>query len=135
MKFTTGKIVRFAHCDPAGIVFYPRYAELCNEVVEDWFRDGLGIDFRHLQEVLRLTIPAVRLDVEFISPSVYEDVLDFSLQVMAIGRSSLSLSLAASCNNQERVRFFLKVVLVSVDALRAEPINDEWRERFSAYLN
>lgn len=135
MKFTTGKIVRFAHCDPAGIVFYPRYAELCNEVVEDWFRDGLGIDFRHLQEVLRLTIPAVRLDVEFISPSVYEDVLDFSLEVMAIGRSSLSLSLAASCNNQERVRFFLKVVLVSVDSLRAEPINDEWRERFSAYLN
>lgn len=135
MKFTTRKIVRFAHCDPAGIVFYPRYAELCNEVVEDWFRDGLGIDFRHLQEVLRLTIPAVRLDVEFISPSVYEDVLDFSLEVMAIGRSSLSLSLAASCNNQERVRFFLKVVLVSVDSLRAEPINDEWRERFSAYLN
>ncbi|NBA97507.1 thioesterase family protein [Pseudomonas sp. R5(2019)] len=135
MKFTTRKIVRFAHCDPAGIVFYPRYAELCNEVVEDWFRDGLGIDFRHLQEVLRLTIPAVRLDVEFISPSVYEDVLEFSLEVMAIGRSSLSLFLVARCNNQERVRFSLKVVLVSVDTLRAAPINDQWRQRFSAYSN
>jgi 4-hydroxybenzoyl-CoA thioesterase len=135
MKFATRKIVRFAHCDPAGIVFYPRYSELCNEVVEDWFRDGLGINFRYLQEVLRLTIPAVRLDVEFINPSFYEDLLDFSLEVIAIGRSSLSLFLIASCNNQERVRFSLKVVLVSVGALRAEPINDEWRERFSAYLN
>ena len=34
--------IEWGHCDPAGIVFYPRYVELCNEMVEDWFADGLG---------------------------------------------------------------------------------------------
>ena len=34
-------LVQFAHCDPAGIVFYARYFEIINEVVEDWFEDAL----------------------------------------------------------------------------------------------
>ena len=32
-------LVRFAHCDPAGIVFFPRYMEMFNNLVEDWCRD------------------------------------------------------------------------------------------------
>ena len=32
--FERNKRVRFAHCDPAGIVFYPRYFEMLNELVE-----------------------------------------------------------------------------------------------------
>src|SRR5260370_493059 len=33
--------VLFRHCDPAGIVFYPRYFEMVNDLVEEWFdRDG-----------------------------------------------------------------------------------------------
>ena len=42
MEFHTRKLIRFSHCDPAGIGFYPRYVELVNEVVEDWCNDGLG---------------------------------------------------------------------------------------------
>ena len=29
--------VRFRHFDPAGIVFYPRYFEMINDFVEEWF--------------------------------------------------------------------------------------------------
>lgn len=133
MKFTKQKVVRFSHCDPAGIVFYPRYAELCNEIVEDWFREAIGIDFHHLQEVLRLSIPAVSLEAEFVSPSTYGDQLTFSLEVVEIGRSSMTLSVVASSAEQERVRFRLKVVLVSMDTLRSVPIDDELRQRFAAF--
>ena len=35
-------LVRFAHCDPAGIVFYARYFEMINGVVEDWVREEPG---------------------------------------------------------------------------------------------
>ena len=31
--------VEFNHCDPAGIVFYPRYFEMTNSVVEIFFRE------------------------------------------------------------------------------------------------
>jgi 4-hydroxybenzoyl-CoA thioesterase len=133
MIFRVTKIIRFAHCDPAGIVFYPRYAELCNEVVEDWFRDGLGVDFRALHEEHRLGIPTVRLEVEYLHPSTYGDSLDFSLGVRAIGTSSLTLALAAGAGGQERVRFLLKIVMVSGDTLRPTPIDAVWRDKFTSF--
>ena len=43
--FETDKLIRFHHCDPAGIVFYPQYFVLFNELVEDWFNAGLKVDF------------------------------------------------------------------------------------------
>ena len=81
MEFTKQKVIRFSHCDPAGIVFYPRYVELCNEVVEDWFADGLGFPLHRFQQQLRLTIPAVRLETAFLKTSTHGDVLDFTLAV------------------------------------------------------
>ena len=48
MAFTTQRKVRFQHCDPAGIVFYPRYFEMINSVVEDWFEEVLQHDFNKL---------------------------------------------------------------------------------------
>ena len=46
--FTVERRVRFADCDAAGIVFFPRYFEMLNGVVEDWFAGPLGASFREL---------------------------------------------------------------------------------------
>ena len=46
--FTTERRVRFADCDAAGIVFFPRYFEMLNALVEDWFTQGLGVDYAQL---------------------------------------------------------------------------------------
>lgn len=133
MNFVTNKRIRFSHCDPAGIVFYPRYAELCNEVVEDWFREALGIDFHTFHEKLRLGLPVIRSTMEYLATSTYGDKLTFSLQVKAIGNSSMTLFITASCNNRDRIRAELKVVMMSMDSMRAVAIDDEWRDRFSAF--
>ena len=66
-KFEASYEVRFQHCDPAGMVFYPRYYELLSCAVEDYFkgaieishhelvRNNLGIPMRHIElEFLRL---------------------------------------------------------------------------------
>jgi 4-hydroxybenzoyl-CoA thioesterase len=134
MIFRKTKNVRFSHCDPAGIVFYPRYAELCNEVVEDWFREALDVDFHELHEKLRLGVPAVRLEVEYLHPSTYGDTLEFTLAVREIGNASMQLALVARCGEQERVRIQLKVVMMSMDSMRAVRIDDAWRQKFAAFL-
>lgn len=135
MAFKVKKNVRFSHCDPAGIVFYPRYAELCNEVIEDWFRDALGVTFNRLQEEMRLTIPAVRLEIEFLVPSTYGDLLEFSLRVVEIGNSSVQLEIIAWNGEEQRVRIRLKSVMVSLDDLRPLRIDDDWRERLASYMD
>ncbi|MDO9596321.1 MAG: alpha/beta fold hydrolase [Azoarcus sp.] len=129
------KRIRFSHCDPAGIVFYPRYVELFNEVVEDWFADGIGIDFHALHEDHGLGIPTVRLEVEYLAPSRYGDLLTFRLRVAEIGNASLKLEISASAGEHLRVRAQLKVVLASMETLRPVPITEEfWRPKFAAYL-
>ena len=35
----------FKHCDPAGMVFYPRYIEMVNSVIEEWFESAIGVSF------------------------------------------------------------------------------------------
>ncbi|MCE9680901.1 acyl-CoA thioesterase [Halomonas alkalisoli] len=57
MPFTTLRKVRFQHCDPAGIVFYPRYFEWLNSVVEDWFAEVVGHDFNELHVASRTGVP------------------------------------------------------------------------------
>ena len=126
--------VEWGDCDPAGIVFYPRYAELCNEVVEDWFREALGVDFTELHETRRLGIPAVRLEIDYLAPSRYGDVLTFSLAIAHLGNTSMGLQLDARCGDQPRVRIRLKVVLANLDSLRPVPIDEEWRARLAPYL-
>ena len=37
--------VLFKHCDPAGIVFFPRYYEMVNDCVEAFFADVLDWPF------------------------------------------------------------------------------------------
>lgn len=134
MFYTTRKTIRFSHCDPAGIVFYPRYAELCNEVVEDWFAEALGIDFRRYHEEMGLGLPAVRLELEFLAPSRLGEVLEFRLAVRDIGNSSLTLAISALKDGQTRVRIRLKTVMISLRTMKSLPIDDAWRERFAAYL-
>ncbi len=134
MIFRCQKLIRFSHCDPAGIMFYPRYIELGVEAVEDWFSQGLGVSFWTLHEEHRLGIPAVHLDVNFITPSRHGDLLDFLLSVAHIGKSSMTLDVIVECEGQRRFREKITVVLVSLDTMQSVPITDEWRLKFMDFM-
>ncbi|WP_127478461.1 acyl-CoA thioesterase [Sulfurivermis fontis] len=133
MVFERAKRIRFSHCDPAGIIFYPRYAELLNEVVEDWFADGIGIDFRTLIAEHRLGVPVVRLECDFLAPARFGDTLTFRLAVSAVGGSSVQLAIEARRGETPCLRAALTIVLTSLDSFRAVPIDDLWRGRFAAF--
>lgn len=79
--------IEFCHCDPAGIVFYPRYAEMVNHMVENFFHDEVGYPFARIMDEGR-GIPTVRLEVDFRQPSRLGDRLEWALSVEHIGRSS-----------------------------------------------
>lgn len=86
--------ISFRHCDPAGIVFYPRYAEMVNDVVEHWFKRGLGCDFATLHGARGIAIPVVKLQMDFKSPGVLGETLVTELVVQRLGKSSLGLRVA-----------------------------------------
>jgi len=131
--FETDKLIRFHHCDPAGIVFYPQYFVLFNELVEDWFNGGLRMDFGNFHAVDRLGVPMAHIECDFLSPSKVGEVLRFRLAVKKIGTSSLTLAVDARAADEVRVRATLVVVLASLDAHRPVPFPAEFREKLARF--
>jgi 4-hydroxybenzoyl-CoA thioesterase len=119
--FRSEVLIRFAHCDMAGIVFYPRYLEIFNNLVEDWFRDGLGFGFPEMHRDQRMGIPTVRLEVDFIAPSRVGDVLQARLVVREMRRTSMTLSIDL-CGPDGAPRVRGTVVLVFLDLEGHRPI-------------
>ena len=131
--FETAKLIRFHHCDPAGIVFYPQYFILFNELVEDWFNAGLGIDFAAFHAVDRLGIPMAHVECDFLSTSRVGEVLRFRLAVGTIGETSLTLAVEASAGDEVRVRATLVVVLASLETRRPVPIPPAMRQKLERF--
>ncbi len=104
--------IRFAHVDAAGIVFYPRYFELLNAAVEDWFV-ALGRDFRALHLEDRIGTPTVKIESEFISPGLLGDELTISIAPQKVGTSSCTF--AFSIRSGDAVRMLGSAVLVCMD--------------------
>ncbi|HEX2311452.1 MAG TPA: thioesterase family protein [Vicinamibacterales bacterium] len=40
--FRSRQLVRYAHCDPGERVYFARFFDMFNAVLEDWFAEGLG---------------------------------------------------------------------------------------------
>ncbi|KQW93298.1 4-hydroxybenzoyl-CoA thioesterase [Massilia sp. Root418] len=120
-------LVRFAHCDPAGIVFFPQYLVLFNGLVEDWFNDGLGIGYAHFVGERRCGLPIVKLDCEFKAPSRMGERLMLSLSVSRVGNSSITLQLRASAGGELRVLSTQVLVTTSLDSNKAIAIPEDLR--------
>jgi 4-hydroxybenzoyl-CoA thioesterase len=131
--FHATRIVRFAHCDPAGIIFYPRYFDLIHEVKEDWFRDALDWSFAKSIVAMKKGFPIVRLASEFHAPSRLGEELAIVLRVPNLGRSSVAIDYEVSCGGERRADMHTVVVQVDLTNGRSQPIADELRERIERF--
>jgi 4-hydroxybenzoyl-CoA thioesterase len=110
-RFERTERIRFAHCDPAGIVFFPQYLVLLNGHVEDWISDGLGLPYAGLVTERRIGLPTVRLECDFRAISRMGDEVSFSLQLERLGTRSLTLRTEVRGGGE--LRAALRQVLVS----------------------
>ncbi len=131
--FERDKLIRFHHCDPAGIVFYPQYFVLFNELVEDWFNQGLDTDFAMLHARDRLGVPMARVECEFLTPSKIGETLHLRLAVKHLGSSSFTLMMEGGAEGVVRVRAKLVLVMASLDTFRAVAIPEALRARMQQF--
>lgn len=127
MMYRTKVKILFRHCDPARIVFYPRYFEIINDVVEEFFAqiDGYHFDDMHPDA----GVPMAQISSEFYKPSFHGDVLDVELGFVKIGGSSAHWELAMYCGEEKRIE--AKGVMVYVENLRGH----RWPSKVSDVLN
>lgn len=134
MWFEREKLIRFNHCDPAAIIFYPQYFVLFHELMEDWFCEALGTDYGEYIRERRLGVPAVRAECEFLSQAKLGDRVRFRLEPVRLGKSSLDLEGEALDGGELRARAHITVVQMSLDTRRAVPFADPLRTSIASFL-
>ncbi|MFC6669633.1 acyl-CoA thioesterase [Marinobacterium aestuariivivens] len=92
-------MIRFRHCDPAGIVFYPRYLEMLNDTVEDWF-DEMGFPFQEMKGRYGAGVPTVNLNIRFTQPCRQGERLLLALSCLKQGDSSIEIAIEGARRGQ-----------------------------------
>lgn len=121
--------IRFSECDPAGIVFYPQYFVLLNDLLEAWVDEGLGLGFERLVVQRRIGLPTVRLEADFKAVSRMGDAVRLSLAVERLGSRSLQLALRCEgAGGELRMAVRQTLVCTSLETHRPIPMPAELRD-------
>jgi 4-hydroxybenzoyl-CoA thioesterase len=137
MTFTNTRTVRieWGDCDPAGIIYYPRYFEIFDASTAALFEAALGMTKFQMFKALPFSgFPLVRTHARFIKPTRFGDDVAVDSKV-TFGRSSFEIEHKLSldgtlCAECEEKRVW--VVRGAEGRLKPHPVPDEVREKFGA---
>ncbi len=127
--------VRFTHTDPAGFVFYPRFFEMFQALVEDWFNEGIGVDYSKLILEDGIGWPTAHTECDFKKPCKLGEKIDFSLDVVKLGQTSLTVRFVGRVNGEQRLVAQSVLVAIELTDGRPIPIQSALREKFALYLS
>lgn len=134
--FSKTEKIRFKHVDYAGIVFYPRFLEMLNDLVEDWFEEALDRPFSNIHETNG--IPTVDLKVQFKTAARIGELLTKNLWVKQLNNSSVVCGFNF-INEKEKVVLEGEVTLVNVaiqedrQSIKSESFSEEIKVRILNY--
>jgi 4-hydroxybenzoyl-CoA thioesterase len=131
--FTRTVQIRFSHCDPAGIVYFPHYFNMINGLIEDWYTEELGVNYADLILHDQHGFPFVHVETDFKIPSRMGEKLDLTLLIERVGRSSLTLVIVGHKDGIERLRARTITVMMSLATKRSVDLPEPVRRAFEAY--
>ncbi|EWM51351.1 thioesterase superfamily [Bordetella holmesii 70147] len=128
--------ILFRHFDPAGIVFYPRYFEMINDFIEEWFDKSLGVSFHTLHTERGIGTPTAAVQCDFKLPSRWHERLRQVLELQHIGGSSF-LAQVRFEGQDGKMRLSAQVTIVTVDLarMRATALPDDLRAAMQEFLS
>jgi 4-hydroxybenzoyl-CoA thioesterase len=136
--FSNRRMVRieWGDCDPAGIVFYPRYFEMFDHSTVLLIEKALGMRKLDLYERYGFAgHPAVETQARFHLPTRFGDDVEIESAITKLGRSSFSLQHRLTLNGALAVEGSETRVWTTRDperpgGLRAQAMPDEVVARF-----
>ena len=135
--FTNTRQVRieWGDCDPAGIIFYPRYFEIFDASTAMLFETALGMTKLEMFRALPFSgFPLVRTHAKFIRPTRFGDDVTVESRI-TFGRTSFEVEHKLSLDDKLCAEGEEKRVWVMRDAegrLKSHPVPEAVREKFGA---
>ena len=135
MKFSAEFSVRFGEIDQARVVYYPRFFHYFHQAFEEWFAGALGVSYPDLVLKENVGFPSVRVETEFLTPLRYGDRIRVDLELVDIGRTSITVgyTLVRLTDGAVSARATIKNVAIDNDTFKPVPITDAWRRRFEKF--
>lgn len=125
--------VRFTHTDPAGYVFFPRFFEMFQACVEDWFNTGLEVDYAKQILEYGVGLPTAHVECDFSLPCKLGEKIEISLSVEKVGNSSIAILFVGRVNGEDRLHAKSVLVAISTKNGRPVPLSKELRSKLSEY--
>ena len=132
MIFIAPKKIRFHHCDPAGIVFYPQFFYLLHETQEDFF-EHIGFA-EHAMIRAGFGVPIVDLKTEFLGMCRNGDEVEITLALSKVGNSSIGMRYEIMLDRQVKLRASGVVVYSSVPDGKPSRLPPDLRQALLPYL-
>lgn len=126
--------VRFTHTDPAGYVFFPRYFEMFQAAIEDWFNDGLGVPMAELVLERGLGLPTATTECTFFLPTRFGEVLQIAVLPERVGNTSITVRFEGRIGDEFRLQGKSVLVMIELKNGRPVPVSDDLRRRIEPYL-
>jgi 4-hydroxybenzoyl-CoA thioesterase len=127
--------IEWGHCDPAGIVYAPRFLEMFGESTIMLFEKALGIRKRDmLKEQGVLGFPMVDVQARFLAPAAYGDAVVLEAEAPNFGNSSFTIRHRLMKGDRVCVEGVEKRVWAVRDperGMKAERVPDDIRARFA----
>ena len=131
---TIRRRVLWGDCDPANVVYTPRFADYV-AAARDWFlRIGLGVMDRPAPGRTDPTFPMRALSFDFVSFLAADDLFDMAVTVTAVSSRTFSLLVTAT-HEDGRPCFTSTMTGVCLDTVqrKAVPLPDQMRARLLAH--
>jgi 4-hydroxybenzoyl-CoA thioesterase len=128
--------IEWGDCDPAGIIFYPRYFEIFDASTSALFERALGLTKLRLLKTFNFAgFPLARTRARFVRPTRFGDDVSVETKI-SFGRSSFEIEHRLSLDGETCVECSEKRVWVVRDSvtgrLKSHPIPEAVLAKFHA---
>jgi len=133
-KFRIEERVRWGDVDAARIIFYGAYIRFFEFAETELFR-AVGLSYGVMFDELDVWLPRAHLECDFRRAAQLDDLLEVSVWVGRIGRSSIRLNFEVRRKGEDTPIAEAHFVLVSVrrDTFETVPVPEELRRRLAPF--
>jgi len=134
--FTVRRRIAFRDCDPAGIVYTPRFLDpISTSAVDLFLAELVGLYGERDQQVDGLDMPAKAVSLVFHNRVSYGDLIDMDVSCDRIGNTTFDVLVSARGAAGEAL-FECRITLICVEhePYRSVPVPSYVREKLAPYV-
>jgi 4-hydroxybenzoyl-CoA thioesterase len=122
MKHVVQQRIKFGHCDPAQIAYYPRYFEWFHDAFEAMFEPITGTHYAKLIQTHGIGYPAVQVACDYRAPARWGEQVDLEIFLSRLSERSATFEYRVRRDETLLATASVKIASMDLKTQRSAPI-------------